>query len=38
MGAAAFGPANYDLPIILAQADIELYKDKRSKKRKNKND
>jgi diguanylate cyclase (GGDEF)-like protein len=33
MGAAAFGPANYDLPIILAQADIELYKDKRSKKK-----
>jgi diguanylate cyclase (GGDEF)-like protein len=33
MGAAAFGPGNYDLPIILAQADIELYKDKRSKKK-----
>jgi len=33
LGAAAFGPGNYDLPIILAQADIELYKDKRSKKK-----
>lgn len=33
MGASSFGPGNYDLPIILAQADIELYKDKKSKKK-----
>ena len=32
MGATSFGPGNYDLPILLAQADSELYKEKKLKK------